>query len=187
MSTTTDTSICNSALSKVGANRIIALTDNTVEARICKEQYTKVKQKFLRGHPWNFATKRVSLALLATAPAFGFYNAYQIPTDCLRVKKVDADETYPWKVEGTSLVTDNPSAYVEYIADVGEGLFDAYAAEALASVLAYEICMTLTQSATVKESLKSDMNMELGLARSFDAQESTGDRVYADTWLNSRA
>ena len=68
-----------------------------------------------------------------------------------------------------------------------EGLFDDTALEALATALAFDLCIPLTQSGTLKESLNRDYKEKLRDARVFDAQESVGDRVYADSWLNSRA
>ncbi len=183
---TSDTDICNSALTKVGANRIISLDADTAEGRVCKEQYPKIKKAFLRGHLWNFATKRVQLALSVTEPVFEFSYQYALPVDCLRVVGMEGETSFPWKVEGRYILTDNNEAYIKYICDAAEGLFDDTAAEALACALAVDICIPLTQSAGLKESLKVDYRDALRAARTFDAQEGAGDRVYADSWLNAR-
>jgi len=53
--------ICNSALLKIGASTIVSLSDSSVEAEACNEQYTKLRDELLRSHPWNFAMKRVFL------------------------------------------------------------------------------------------------------------------------------
>lgn len=182
----TDTSICNSALVKVGVNRIISLDDDSPEGRICKEQYPKIKRKFLRGHLWNFATLRASLAQLTNVPAFGFSYFFQLPEDCLRVTGMSDEESYDWKIEGRYLATDNPAPSIRYISDVNESYFDDTAAEALAYALAVDICVSLSQSEGLKDSLDKDARQAMRDARTFDAQESVGDRVYADTWLNSR-
>lgn len=183
----TDTGICNSALTKVGANRILALTDDSAEGRVCNEQYEKIKKAFLRGHLWNFATRRRQLAASATTPTFEFDYQYPLPVDCLRVVGVQGEGSFPWKIEGRHLLTNNPEAFIKYISNVGEGYFDDTAAEALACAVAVDICIPLTQSGTLKESLKDDLKKALSSARTFDAQEGAGDRVYADSWLNSRA
>lgn len=181
-----DTGICNSALTKVGANRILALTDDSVEGRVCREQYSKIKKSFLRGHLWNFATRRASLNLLTTEPVYEFAYQYSLPVDCLRVVSVEGEGQFPWKVEGRYLLTDNPEANIKYIANVAEGMFDDSAAEALAYALAVDICIPLTQSDARKKVLADEALKALREARTFDAQEGAGDRVYADTWLNAR-
>ena len=56
--------ICNSALVKIGATRIISLTEGSKNANLCDEQYEKVRNDLLRSHAWNFATARRKLARL---------------------------------------------------------------------------------------------------------------------------
>ena len=182
----TDTDICNNALSKVGAQRILSINDTTPAGRACQGQYDNVKKMMLRSHPWNFATKRVELNLLSTEPIYEFDYQYQLPEDCLRVLSVEADGTYPWKVEGRYLLTNTPAAFIKYIGNVAEGMFDDNFIEAMAYSLAMRICMPLTQSASLLASLTAGYKQAIREARSYDAQESAGDRVYADTWLNSR-
>lgn len=55
--------ICNSALLKIGTEKITSLSDNTKRAIICNEQYAKIRDQVLRAHPWNFAIKRVTLSV----------------------------------------------------------------------------------------------------------------------------
>lgn len=50
--------VSNNALYKVGAQKIVALSDNTKEAKICNDRVDPCKKAVLRLHPWNFATKR---------------------------------------------------------------------------------------------------------------------------------
>lgn len=178
--------ICNSALTRCGANSIISLDENTVEGKLCKLQYQKVKEAFLRSHPWKFAIKRASLAQVSDAPAFEFDYQYQLPVDCLRVVGTNLYQDTAWTEEGRYLLTNADSVMIKYISNVDEGLFDANAAEALAAMLAYNFSFSLAQSLQLRETLKSELDKTMADARTFSAQSATGDRVYADTWLNSR-
>ena len=54
--------ICNSALIKIGASKIAALSDTNKRAILCNEQYPKLRDDLLRSHPWNFAIKRKVLS-----------------------------------------------------------------------------------------------------------------------------
>lgn len=184
---TSDTEICNMALTQVGANRIISLNDNSVEAKLCKDNYANIRDEMLRSHPWKFAKVRVSLALLTTKPAFGFANAFQLPADCLRVFKMMGDESYSWQVIGKTLVTDSDEAYIEYVKRAEPFEMDPSFIDALVSKIAYKLSFSLVQSVTLRESLKQEAKDALTTARSFNGQEGAGDRVYADDWLNSRA
>lgn len=183
---TSETSIANSALMKLGADRIVSLTDDTREARIMKEQYPKVRDDILRGHPWNFALVRVVIAPLTTAPDWGFSYQYELPSDCLRLLNVDVPGT-EWQLEGRIIVTDAAELGIRYIRKVTEtGLFDSNFSEALACKLAADCCFAITQSTTLKDGLMKEYLQRIREARSFDGQESGPARVYAKEWLNSR-
>jgi len=182
----TETSIANSALAKLGADRIIGLSDDTREARLLSEQFPKIRDDLLRAHPWNFAIKRVSLAALTTTPPFGFNLEYQVPSDCLRVLNVDSNGIL-WEREGNKILTDSPSLGIRYVSKVTTpGSFDSCFCEVLACLLASDICFAVTQSTSLKESLDKQARQKLREARSFDGQEGGPTRTYAKEWLNSR-
>ncbi len=181
-----DVSIVNSALAKLGADRIVSLDDDTKTARMAKEQYSKNLEALLRSHPWNFAIVRENLALLSDTPAFGFSIQYQLPTKCVRVLEIDANEC-PWQIEGRVLVTDAAGVGIVYISkDVTPGMFDPLFAEVLSLQIAVDLCYGITQSNTLRESLKDDLKLRLREARSFDAQEGGIRQVSANQWLQAR-
>ena len=99
--------ICNSALIKLGATRIIQLTEGSKTANLCNEQFEKVRDDLLRGHIWNFAVGRAQLARLAEAPAFEFGEAYQLPSNFLRAISIHPDASgqamVPYRIEGRRL------------------------------------------------------------------------------------
>lgn len=182
----TETSIANSALSKLGSARIISLNDDTREALLLKEQYPKIRDELLRSHPWNFAIKRVLLAPLTTTPAFGFSKMFQVPVDCLRVLTTDCPPE-SWEREGDKIVSDLDSIGIKYVARiVTPGSFDACFCEVLATLLAADVCFALTQSTSLKDSLDKQAEKKLRTSRSFDGQEGGPTRTYAREWLNSR-
>jgi hypothetical protein len=112
----TETSICNSALAKLGADRIVSLAADNHRARLMQEQYEKIRDDLLYSHPWNFAVKRVELAPLVDAPIFDFSYQFQLPTDCLRVIGSDLPKEAEWKIEGRLLLANYDSIKIQYIA-----------------------------------------------------------------------
>jgi len=185
---TSETAIANSALMKLGAERILSLNDDTREARILKEQYEKVRDDLLRSHPWNFAIERVTLAALTTTPAFGFTYEYQVPADCLRILETDTgNEGEEWQKEGDKIRSDVAPMSIKYVKKVTDpNLFDANFAEVLAIKLASDVCYAITQSTTLKAALLDEYKAKIREARSFDGQEGGTRQVYARQWLNSR-
>ena len=184
----TSTSICNSALSKIGAERILSLDADNNRAKLLKEQYEKIRDELLYAHPWNFAIKRSQLAALVTAPLFGFKFQFQLPSDCLRVIDTDMPKGADWKVEGRFILCDSGELNIQYIKkETDTSKYTPAFAEVLAAKIAADVCYAITQSTTLKASLYQEYEFKLRQARSFDAQESVGDRVYADAWLNARS
>lgn len=199
----TDVSICNSALAKVGAGRINTLNDDTKTARLCLEQYPKLRDAALKNHPWNFAIKRAELSKLVTTPAFGFDNEFQLPIDCLRVLNLDVEEFHPhggfphhsaignhshgYKVEGRKLLTDLAEVKIRYIfAEDNAGNFDPEFAEYLAYKLAADLAYPLVQSVSLTDRMLALADRVLKDVRSSDAQEGTPDDLIANVWINSR-
>lgn len=182
-----DTAIANSALAKLGAYRIVSLDDNSREAKLLKEQYAKIRDDLLFSHPWNFATTRVSLALLSDTPAFGFDFQYQLPADCLRVLENDDPES-EWQIEaGGILVTNSSSVAIRYVKRVTEeGYFSPGFSECFALKLAHDVCYAITQSTALKKMLADEYMQKIKETRSFDGQEGGTRRVYAREWLDSR-
>lgn len=183
----TETSICNSALIKVGAQRILSLNEDSEQARLVKEQYEKNRDELLYAHPWNFASDRVELAAVDAEPAYEFGYKFQLPADVLRVYGSNLSQDQRWKVEGRYLVAPEPNIKILYIKKITDtSMFSPAFSEALAVKIAADISYSLTQNASLRQQLMQEYLIRLREARSFDGQESQGDRVYADSWLNAR-
>lgn len=193
-----ETEIVNSALSKLGANRVLTLDDDSKEARLAKVQYPIKRDELLRSHPWNFATARAALAKTANTPAYEFTSEFILPSDCLRVLNTDLNLSgssmeEPYKVEtnlvdGTKvLLTNTDAVNIQYLAKVTNvQLFDAVFCEALAWKLAADLAYPLVQSTSLAAQMFQISEQVLSQARSFDGQEGSVDQVQADDWFWAR-
>ncbi|GKX40036.1 hypothetical protein SOASR014_37750 [Pectobacterium carotovorum subsp. carotovorum] len=156
--------ICNIALSRLGVSRSInALTEQSKEAGACSLHYEPARDAVLSDFPWNFATKRVALADLNSAPADWQY-AYRYPTDCMRLIEImtpgTRTPTARQRIEyvtgsdadgaGKLIYTDQPSAWLKYVGSVTDtNMFDAIFRDALAWRMAGEMAMQLTGNANL--------------------------------------
>lgn len=77
--------ICNVALGWLGAKPIVALSDATRPAELCRANFAFIRDAVLEARAWSFAVKRYVLAPSTTAPAFGFSTAYPLNSLSLRV------------------------------------------------------------------------------------------------------
>jgi hypothetical protein len=187
--------IANRALTKLGDQRILTLTDNTKPARELNSMFTLVRDQEMRRHRWKFAIKRDQLTADAVAPAWGFQYAYELPSDYLGLVQVAEFYVRPyvkhqgrWMIEGHKLLSDDPPQLkFRYLARItNPGLFDPLFVEVFACKLAYEACETLTQSSTKKEGLAADYKFALAEAVRCDALEIPPDELPWGSWLESR-
>ena len=180
-------SIANSALVKLGADRISSLTQETRAAQLINAIYDQVRDQVLRDHPWNFALTRVTLAPNSTTPAFEYLYTYDLPSDCLKAYRTYPD-TIDWVVEGrTILCNEAEELNLQYVyRHEDESSWSADFAEAFAWKLAAETAYALTQSSTKEAACAQGYVRALAEARSMDGMEGTLRGLQADTWLDAR-
>lgn len=78
----TEAGVCNLALLRVGQRlQIQALTDNTPEARVARVAFENARAVVLAEHPWTFATRYATLALVADVTRPGYDYVYACPSD----------------------------------------------------------------------------------------------------------
>jgi hypothetical protein len=182
--------IMNSALRKVGAERIVSEDDNSNRARLVKDAYPRVRDLLLRSHPWNFSTNYSALALVDPQPedVFDYDYVFALPADCSRVFLTDLENSDKWEeIAGQRLACDRSEVTVKYgkrVTDVTK--FDDAFAEVLAWMIAADISFALTQSATMAAKVQDDAKKALREARSMDAQVGNYARVIATDFSTAR-
>lgn len=184
--------IANRALQKLGAKRIVTLTEDSRNARAVNAAFETLKEAELREHPWNFSVKRVQLAAEATAPAFGKSRYFQLPSDFLRLLPPDPEYNYndlDWQIEGRLIATnDSAPLDVRYVYNVTDpNTMDVLFREALASRIAYELCEEITQSNKKKEAAQADYDSAIAKAKRTNAIERTAAKPPEDTWVSIRS
>lgn len=89
----TQAQICNLALARLNITKtaIANLTSDTGNvAAQCRIHYDAARRFVLADHPWNFATKRETLADLGNPPADWLFR-YRYPGGALRVFRIERD------------------------------------------------------------------------------------------------
>lgn len=179
--------LANDALQKIAVNEIASFDDNNEAARFFKARYDDLRDTVLQMHPWNFAMRRSSLALLATTPEYEYTYEHQLPTDpyCLKVEEVEDNVEH--RIEGRKLLGHNETVNIIYIAritDVND--FPFLFREALVTYLAAQAAWKLTGSVSLRESLLAELGGTLAEAKVRDAQEGTPRRRSRGGWINGR-
>jgi hypothetical protein len=183
--------ICNRALQKLGAKRIVSLSDDSVNARACNTAYEPCKLSLLRSHFWNFSITRAELAADSPAPDWGRANAYPLPSDFIKLApdySEDNSNSKDWQIEGRKILSDDADPiYIRYVYDVTDpNEMDSLFREALSSLIAVELCEELTQSNTKLASLKESYKDIIKEARKANAFENVSATPPEDEWISVR-
>ena len=166
-------SVINAALMKCGLPLAASLQDADWGA---SERFEDVVEQLLRAHAWNFATRYATLAKQGL-PEHGYTNAYELPSDCLRVLDVrpGQDLRSPqarFSVVGERLYSHASPCNARYVARVSDPAdWPADFGDAVATRLAAEIAPLSAQSFGLGASLLQLAQLAFQQAQATDAAE----------------
>lgn len=165
-STTTVTGICNIALGWLRANLIVNFDDDeSVEAKLCRANYDRIREAVLEDREWRFATKRVTMVESAETPTYGWAFKFTLPADTIRALAVSAtkptgitnsamDNNIEWEREENFINADRASIFLRYTFNIEvTTMFSPGFVQALATRLAAELAVPLTGSDKRHDSL----------------------------------
>lgn len=201
MASISRTALFNRALIKIGVPRIADPGEDTEVAHVCSEVFDTLARSELTLNPWSFAIRRTTLAALSDPPAFEWGYQFVLPEGFLRVVQLGdyyefADirgptnqPAAPYAREGSLLLTNMSGAVpFRYVKDVSDDLtgWDAMFFEAFACRLAFEVCETLTKSATKKEAVAKEYRSALTQARRINAIQTPPQVLPDNSWVTAR-
>ena len=191
--------IANGALSLVGQQTIVALTDNTNPARQCAMLIDDAIREVLGAGRWKPARKRAVLAQLSPVPAFGWPYAYQLPQDYLRIVSFNETDEYDMRqdlfnIEGKMLLTDESACSIVYVADLTQNgndinVNDARLNELFKLKLACALAWPFQQAVTLKNQLMQEYDLKLKKALAGDAREARNpmiNHLSESSWIKRR-
>lgn len=183
--------VCNRALQILGAKRVVALTDDSTNARACNLAYDAVRMAELRKHSWCFAIARAELAADADSPAWGRATAFTMPSDLLKLLAPYPEDnlnSLDWQIEGRKILTDDSAPlYIRYVRDEEDpNVMDALFREALSARMAYEMCEEITQSNTKQDLARERYRDAIADARKANAIEQVSAEAPEDVWITAR-
>jgi len=189
------TDIYNGALRLVGGSRVTSPTDGTKNANAANDIYAELRDDLLASSPWNFATKRKSLARSSSVPDFGFAFAYPLPSDWIRTVSVhgDASGKGPLNfreevVNGQrAIVTDASVCYLRYVfRQTDPNMMSSNFLRSLELALARDLAVPIANSNTLEDQLARKAERALAKARSVDALGAFPERRPRGSWVSTR-
>ncbi len=181
-----EVSICNIAIIRVGHDPVLSLDDTENKpARLCKILYPEIRDSMLRAHPWNFAIKRVELALSTETPGddeFAFMHV--VPADCLKILTVLDDYTHRVEVNASGakvIVSNEETQYLRYVSKITDpNLMDPLFRQALSLTIAAALAVPRPENAKLAEGIAAQAEEATKTARTMDAQEGTPQDLQGD-------
>lgn len=193
-----EVSICNKALLHLGEDPISSLTEASKAARLCNQLYADERDFVLRAHPWGFAERYVTLAVLADVTPIGFDFAYQYPSNCIKARNIyqpvagSAPINFrPVANDGLNrkeIWTSQEDAVLVYTVRItAVSLFDAAFIQALSYKLAAELAMPLTKDLKKFQAMIQVYAVYVSEGAKEDAEESADDSEVGNVFLNARS
>lgn len=189
-----EVSIVNLALTLLGQDRVIAVSDDVESARVMRSLWDGTRDMVMAAHPWKFAIKRAELPSVATPPAFGWSQQFAIPEECLRLVQVGDDWTFyestsAWfALEGGAILTDEAAPLrVRYVRRItNTGLWPPLFCRVVSLQLALDACEKLTNSSAKIDRLSVGYTSAIREAKRQNAIERPPLRADRSDWLSAR-
>lgn len=183
--------LCNLALTRIGATRIIALDENTQESKDCSAIYDLIAEETMAIGSWPSARRRVSLVQVNETPVFEYSYIYQLPTNPKFLKLIYINEfkpgEIPYSIEGNRLLINESSVkikYLAYITDVQS--YDIFLRQAVVDRLAAELSYKRTgQIALYQSALRYAADHARDLL-SLAGVSDIAENVNSDTFIDAR-
>ena len=189
-----ETDIANLALVPLlGCNRITNLGDEQTEAIVMDASYAHCRDTVLEDRAWTFATRREIWTPTADEVPFGFTFSYLIPSTALKILTV-SDRTnglirssFMWQREEDRIITDASQIYVRYMVRItNTNRFSSGFINALSLYLAWYNCIALTESRTLKDSLRGQYEDALIDASTADGMQGRKEQFTANALIRVR-
>lgn len=132
---------------------------------------------------------------LYVCPAFDWLFQIPVPSDCLRVFRVNyntSDTTYAlmyedYRLEQGMVLINDSSINLRYVFDQQNvAVMDSLLIECIALYLAYDLCYKLVQSNDLKSEIKKEFAQLQNDARFVDATEQPAESIDAQAWITAR-
>ncbi len=198
------TDLLNDALGQIGATRISAIDDGSINANHCQVFFPPLRDGLMRAHHWNFLITRVQLSLDVAVPVSEFAYAYTLPSECLKVldysgsapsastSMVAWPNGFPrytplFKIEGRKLLSNDGQAYIVYLRrETNPDLWDAMFYQTVVTFLAAKLAMAIPKDAQRALGLTQQGEHLLLAAMAIDGQEGSTEPFVVDDLLWGR-
>ncbi|MCL1785576.1 MAG: hypothetical protein FWG39_00290 [Alphaproteobacteria bacterium] len=168
--------ICSMALLKIGEKPIQSFNEDTAAAQLARTLFEAVSDALIAGHPWRFASRTFDLTKTESGD-------FLVPAEILRVISCSAQK-YEIKQNRIKSSADKISITAIVRTDVEN--YPAFFTSCLATRLAMEFCMPLSDNQNAFNTLAALFDSELRAAKFIDSTMSSGTGVQNFSLISAR-
>lgn len=195
---TTETDICNLALSHIGSGSIASfLAEQSHLAVECRKLYPSARDTVLRDHEWGFAERRDALALTTGITPVGYEYAYAYPLGCIRALRIwkEAKDTPPYEfiinasdsLTQKVILTDIVEAVLVYTARVVHpNVYDDAFIYALSYRLATDLAIPITKKPQIAVGMAAVYDKRMAETKKSDSDEQVKKKNTYNELANAR-
>jgi hypothetical protein len=189
--------ICNLALGWLAVKPITSEelnSQSSVQAKLCHINYPLLRDAVLEARAWTFATRRTFIAPLTNQDEqnlFGYLNRFELPDKCLRVLRAgstpDFHDRLRWTKEEHAILANTGKLFIQYIhQEKDTGKFSAAFVQALATRLAADLAIPLTEDAKIQETMFRLYINKITEAAATDGTQGRQEKIRSDTLIRVR-
>ena len=177
--------IISSAFLLLGHDTINSLNDPGYTNRVAQNTYDNMVQFELTKSNWTFARVKAQLAQLTTDPIDEFANAFQIPSDRLKILFIRPSSRY--KIYRDQIFTNaGGPLFLDYIANVGEDEWPPSFTQVAIFALAANWGIPIREGFTTRAALKEDYAEASRIARADDSTQNPQDPIRSNPFVAAR-
>jgi len=184
--------VWNNALALVEEAPLTSTSPTNEAGRQCANQWDQALRSALELGSWNFALVRAQLNP-ATAPAFGYQNAFQLPADVVRLVYVSptgrmGNPMRDYANENGQILTDASACFISYVSSIAAmrlGAWPASFTDFVAADLAQRIAPKLSASDSLKEIIAREYKRRKAIALGWDAQQQPPEQMPMGKWASA--
>lgn len=177
--------INSNALILLGHTPISTFSDPGSGAQVAANLYETSYRAMLSDHRWRFATKKVQLARLSTAPDNEFSYQFQLPTDLITLIKLQ--ETGNYEIYGDKVYTNRTTCNIDYVYRIDESFLTPSFTKALEFFLAAQYAIPVTGNSTRMKEYTSLYEAQLRRAKHTDSAERPNTGIIDSPFTDVRA
>ena len=165
----TDIDISSNALQLLGSKSITSFDDPGAGAAVAKALYEPTLEAMLTDTYWRFTMKKQVLNLLSQTPVNDFQFAHQIPTDSLKIYKVDPHCFY--KIYQDKIFSNQNTLTADYAHRPDTTLLPSYFVLAFTYKLASDFALAVTDNENKASIFEGKFQAAIAKAYAADAQQ----------------